>query len=200
MRRGRCTPFSVNCRRPRNDDSGWSTGYAMNVDVVEIADSTILKAKVSPVEASSAYLAHLQARYPAFDVVYLRRLARRHGSRVERVIGDEVRKTDRIWSGPRAREFSKEAVRPSGDHARGLRLAQQPAVVGLADRPAPAVAQLKPGSPAETLSFVDIVEQVKPAVVSISATNELPRVADNNSSKKGPGGQGGWKKKPDQAR
>jgi hypothetical protein len=25
------------------DDSGWSTGYAMNVDVVEITDSTILR-------------------------------------------------------------------------------------------------------------------------------------------------------------
>ena len=59
-------------------------------------------------------------------------------------------------------------------------------VVGLADRPAPAVAQLKVGVPAETMSFADIVEQVKPAVVSISATNELPRVADN--SKKGGGG------------
>lgn len=32
------------------DDSGWSTGFAMNVDVVEIADSSILKAKVSPVD------------------------------------------------------------------------------------------------------------------------------------------------------
>ncbi|MBL0171433.1 MAG: hypothetical protein IPP90_11995 [Gemmatimonadaceae bacterium] len=31
------------------DDSGWSTGFAMNVDVVEVADSSILKAKVSPV-------------------------------------------------------------------------------------------------------------------------------------------------------
>ncbi len=50
---------------------------------------------------------------------------------------------------------------------------------GLADRPAPAVAQLKAGVPAETLSFANIVEQVKPAVVSIQATNELPRVAAN---------------------
>ncbi|MEQ1693472.1 MAG: hypothetical protein ABMA00_19440, partial [Gemmatimonas sp.] len=32
------------------DDSGWSTGFAMNVDVVEIADSSILKAKVTPVD------------------------------------------------------------------------------------------------------------------------------------------------------
>lgn len=31
------------------DDSGWSMGYAMNVEVVEIADSTLLKAKVTPV-------------------------------------------------------------------------------------------------------------------------------------------------------
>lgn len=32
------------------DDSGWSMGLAMNVDVVEIADSTILGAAVSPVD------------------------------------------------------------------------------------------------------------------------------------------------------
>ncbi len=32
------------------DDSGWSTGFAMNVDVVEIADSSILKARVTPVD------------------------------------------------------------------------------------------------------------------------------------------------------
>jgi hypothetical protein len=31
------------------DDSGWSTGLAFNIDVVEVADSSILKAKVSPV-------------------------------------------------------------------------------------------------------------------------------------------------------
>ncbi len=53
---------------------------------------------------------------------------------------------------------------------------------GVAERPAPAVAQLKVGAPAETMSFADILEQVKPAVVSISATNELPRVADNKRS------------------
>jgi serine protease Do len=61
-------------------------------------------------------------------------------------------------------------------------------IVGLTDRPVPASAQLKVGSPAETLSFANIVEQVKPAVVSISATNEVARVADNskdnNSGKK----------------
>jgi len=32
------------------DDSGWSTGFAMNVEVVEIGDSSILKAKVKPVD------------------------------------------------------------------------------------------------------------------------------------------------------
>ncbi len=31
--------------------------------------------------------------------------------------------------------------------------------LGIADRPAPAVAQLKPGIPAETLSFADIVDE-----------------------------------------
>ena len=50
---------------------------------------------------------------------------------------------------------------------------------GLAEHPAPANAQLKPGIPAETNSFADILDQVRPAVVSISASNELPRVADN---------------------
>ena len=53
--------------------------------------------------------------------------------------------------------------------------------IGLAERPAPAVAQLKPGVPASTLSFADIVERVKPAVVSVSTTNEV-KVAD-----RGPG-------------
>lgn len=32
------------------DDSGWSMGMAMNVDVVEVTDSSILKAAVTPVE------------------------------------------------------------------------------------------------------------------------------------------------------
>jgi hypothetical protein len=32
------------------DDSGWSMGYAMNVDVVEVADSSILKAPTTPVD------------------------------------------------------------------------------------------------------------------------------------------------------
>jgi serine protease Do len=49
--------------------------------------------------------------------------------------------------------------------------------IGLAEHPAPAVAQLKPGVPASTLSFADIVERVKPAVVSVSTTNEV-KVAD----------------------
>ncbi len=54
--------------------------------------------------------------------------------------------------------------------------------LGVADRSAPAVAQLKVGTPAETMSFADIVERVKPAVVSVSTTNEVPRVADNKRS------------------
>ena len=45
---------------------------------------------------------------------------------------------------------------------------------------APAVAQLKAGVPAETLSFANIVEQVKPAVFSISTTNDVPKVADQH--------------------
>jgi serine protease Do len=52
--------------------------------------------------------------------------------------------------------------------------------VGLAERPAPAIAQLKPGVPASTLSFADIVERVKPAVVSVSTTNEV-KVADRGA-------------------
>ena len=63
--------------------------------------------------------------------------------------------------------------------------------LGVADRSAPAVAQLKPGITAETLSFADIVEQVKPAVVSISTTNGgVPRVADRGGNP--PGGFGGF--------
>jgi serine protease Do len=49
--------------------------------------------------------------------------------------------------------------------------------LGVAERSAPAVAQFKPGTPAETLSFAEIVERVKPAVVSVSTTNEV-KVAD----------------------
>ncbi len=56
--------------------------------------------------------------------------------------------------------------------------------IGLADYSAPAVAQFKPGTPAETLSFADIVDRVKPAVVSISTTNEV-KVADRGN--RGPG-------------
>ncbi len=51
--------------------------------------------------------------------------------------------------------------------------------LGLADRSAPAIAQLKPGTPAETMSFADIVDRVKPAVVSVSTTNEV-KVADRS--------------------
>jgi len=56
--------------------------------------------------------------------------------------------------------------------------------IGLADRPAPAIAQLNSSVPAETMSFANIVERVKPAVVSISATNEMPKVADNKGDRK----------------
>jgi serine protease Do len=52
--------------------------------------------------------------------------------------------------------------------------------IGVAERPAPAIAQLKPGVPASTLSFADIVERVKPAVVSIQTTNEV-KVADRGT-------------------
>lgn len=56
--------------------------------------------------------------------------------------------------------------------------------IGVSEYSAPAVAQFKPGTPAETLSFAEIVERVKPAVVSISTTNEV-KVADKR------GGSGG---------
>lgn len=56
--------------------------------------------------------------------------------------------------------------------------------IGMSEYSAPAVAQFKPGTPAETLSFAEIVERVKPAVVSVSTTNEV-KVAD----KKGGGGR-----------
>jgi serine protease Do len=59
--------------------------------------------------------------------------------------------------------------------------------IGIAEHAGPAVAQFKPGTPAETLSFADIVDRVKPAVVSISTTNEV-KVAER---KGGPGGPGG---------
>jgi serine protease Do len=58
--------------------------------------------------------------------------------------------------------------------------------IGLAEYAAPAVAQFKPGTPAETLSFADIVERVRPAVVSISTTNEV-KVADRGNRGPGPG-------------
>ncbi len=41
------------------------------------------------------------------------------------------------------------------------------------------------------LSFADIVERVKPAVVSISVTNGGPKLARNQRGPGGPGGQGG---------
>ncbi len=53
--------------------------------------------------------------------------------------------------------------------------------IGIAEHPAPAVAQLKPGTPASTMSFADIVERVKPAVVSVSTTNEV-KVANRGNS------------------
>jgi serine protease Do len=60
--------------------------------------------------------------------------------------------------------------------------------IGITEYSAPAVAQLKPGTPAGTLSFADIVERVKPAVVSISTTNEV-KVADKGAEKGGRGGR-----------
>ena len=90
---------------------------------------------------------------------------------------------------------SPEGVAKSGPTksiARDLRRLAAVAVVGaglvgigLAEYSAPAVAQFKPGTPAETLSFADIVDRVKPAVVSISTTNEV-KVADKGP-KSGPG-------------
>jgi serine protease Do len=96
---------------------------------------------------------------------------------------------------------SPEGVAKSGPTksiARDLRRLAAVAVVGaglvgigMAEYSAPAVAQFKPGTPAETLSFADIVDRVKPAVVSISTTNEV-KVADNKGPKSGPGaGPGG---------
>ena len=52
--------------------------------------------------------------------------------------------------------------------------------LGLADRVGPRGRPAKAGVPAETLSFANIVEQVKPAVVSISTTNDVPKVADEH--------------------
>ncbi|HET6322425.1 MAG TPA: Do family serine endopeptidase [Hyphomicrobium sp.] len=89
---------------------------------------------------------------------------------------------------------SPEVVAKSGpttSTGRDLRRLAAVAVVGaglvgfgVAQYSAPAIAQLKPGTPAETMSFADIVERVKPAVVSISTTNEV-KVAD----RRGPGGR-----------
>ena len=56
--------------------------------------------------------------------------------------------------------------------------------LGVAEQPSPAVAQLQPGSPmAGTGSFADIVERVKPAVVSVSTTNAAPQLASNDNGK-----------------
>ncbi len=93
---------------------------------------------------------------------------------------------------------SPEVVAKSGPTksiARDLRRLAAVAVVGaglvgigVAEYSPPAVAQFKPGTPSETLSFADIVDRVKPAVVSISTTNEV-KVADRS---RGPGaGPGG---------
>jgi len=89
---------------------------------------------------------------------------------------------------------SPEVVAKSGptkSTVRDLRRLAAVAVVGaglvgfgVAQYSAPAIAQLKPGTPAETMSFADIVERVKPAVVSISTTNEV-KVADRRA----PGGR-----------
>jgi len=76
-------------------------------------------------------------------------------------------------------------TRPVKSRGRDLRRLATVAVLGVgllglgvAEYPSSAVAQLKPGLPASTGSFADIVEQVKPAVVSIQTTNEVPLVAD----------------------
>ena len=56
--------------------------------------------------------------------------------------------------------------------------------LGVAERPSPAVAQLQPGSPmAGTGSFADIVERVKPAVVSVSTMNAGPQLASRDNGK-----------------
>ena len=56
--------------------------------------------------------------------------------------------------------------------------------LGVAERPSPAVAQLHPGSPmAGTGSFADIVERVKPAVVSVSTTSAGPQLASRDNGK-----------------
>jgi len=67
--------------------------------------------------------------------------------------------------------------------------------LGVAERPSSAFAQLNPGSPmAATGSFADIVERVKPAVVSVSTTNGGPRLTSNDN-RKGP--RGGFPNLPD---
>jgi serine protease Do len=80
---------------------------------------------------------------------------------------------------------------PAASHARDWRRLAAAIVLGaglmalgVADRSTPAVAQLKVGTPAETMSFADIVDRVKPAVVSVSTTNEVPKVADNKRSQR----------------
>jgi serine protease Do len=56
--------------------------------------------------------------------------------------------------------------------------------LGVAERPSPAVAQLQPGSPMTgTGSFADIVERVKPAVVSVSTMNAGPQLASRDNGK-----------------
>lgn len=67
--------------------------------------------------------------------------------------------------------------------------------LGVADRPSPAVAQLQPNSPmAASGSFADIVDRVKPAVVSVSTTNGGPKLTSND----GRGGpRGGFPNLPD---
>ncbi len=68
--------------------------------------------------------------------------------------------------------------------------------LGVAELPSSAIAQLKPGSPlAATGSFADIVDRVKPAVVSVSTTNGGPKLASNDDRQRGP--RGGFPNLPD---
>ena len=67
--------------------------------------------------------------------------------------------------------------------------------LGVTERPSSAVAQLKPGPPlATTGSFADIVDRVKPAVVSVSTTNGGPQLASRNNRR---GRRGGVPSLPD---
>ena len=67
--------------------------------------------------------------------------------------------------------------------------------LGVADRPSSAVAQLQTGSPlASTGSFADIVDRVKPAVVSVSTRNGGPKLASRGNQR---GPRGGFPNLPE---